>query len=40
MKYIFLDVDRVLNSSMPNKMSKIYNKKYEYINVNLFKNLL
>ena len=38
MKYIFLDVDGVLNSLEPNKMSKIYNKKYE-LDTNLIENL-
>ena len=38
MKYIFLDVDGVLNSLKSNKKSKIYNKKYE-LNTNLIENL-
>ena len=38
MKYIFLDVDGVLNSLKPNKTSKIYNKKYE-LDTNLIENL-
>lgn len=38
MKYIFLDVDGVLNSLKPNKTSKLYNKKYE-LDTNLIENL-
>lgn len=38
MKYIFLDVDGVLNSLKPNKTSKLYNKKYE-LDIHLIENL-